>query len=108
MIQLDEPAPRLGTYGIELVFKDETNSLMTPDSVQWTLTDRDGDVINDREDIVIDEGDLASTMVIVLSGNDLADHPSGEGRILFVESTFTSSLGSGLPLPEWIHFTVGQ
>lgn len=108
MIILDEPARKLGAYGIRLKFYDETASPMVPDSVAWTLTDKDGDVINDRDAVPIAEEDLDSTMVITLSGQDLQEHASGEGRILFVQSTFTSDLGSGLPLPEWIHFTVGK
>ena len=108
MIQLDESAKLLSTYGIALSFLDETKSPMTPDSLAWTLTDRDGDIINNRDNVIVPSEDLDTTVTIVLEDQDLQAHPSGEGRILFVSAAYTSTLGAGKPLKEWIHFTVGQ
>ena len=63
-----------GTYAIDdIQFLDsqDTPVAITPeaDSVTWCLTDKNGDIINNREDIPITS---ASSMTIVLSGDDLA------------------------------------
>lgn len=63
-----------GTYAIdEIEFLDshDTPVAITPeaDSVTWCLTDKNGNVINSREDVPITS---ASSMTIVLSGDDLA------------------------------------
>ena len=71
---LDTKASEEGTYAIdEIQFLDsqDTPVAVTPEvgSVTWCLTDKNGTIINDREDVAITS---ASSMTIVLSGDDLA------------------------------------
>ena len=70
---LSTTASEEGTYAIdEIQFLDsqDTPVAVTPeaDSVTWCLTDKNGDIINSREDVPITS---ASSMTIVLSGDDL-------------------------------------
>ena len=71
---LDTNASEEGTYAIdEIQFLDsqDTPAAVTPETgtVTWCLTDKNGDIINSREDVPITS---ASSMTIVLSGDDLA------------------------------------
>ena len=71
---LSANASEEGTYAIdEIQFLDsqDTPVAVTPeaDSVTWCLTDKNGDIINNRENVAITS---ASSMTIVLSGDDLA------------------------------------
>ncbi len=71
---LSTNASEEGTYAIdEIQFLDsqDTPAAITPEaaSVTWCLTDKNGDIINSREDVAITS---TSSMTIVLSGDDLA------------------------------------
>ena len=71
---LDTNASEEGTYAIDdIQFLDSQDPpvAITPEasSVTWCLTDKNGTIINSREDVAITS---ASSMTIVLSGDDLA------------------------------------
>lgn len=73
VVILDTNASEEGTYAIdEIQFLDsqDTPVAITPEvgSVTWCLTDKNGNIINSREDVPITS---ASSMTIVLSGDDL-------------------------------------
>ncbi len=70
---LSTNASEEGTYAIdEIQFLDsqDTPVAITPETgtVIWCLTNKNGDIINSREDVAITS---ASSMTIVLSGDDL-------------------------------------
>lgn len=88
-----------GTGALTVTFKDETDNPVTPNEASWTLK-KDRDVINERQDIVISP--LDTSVDIVLSGDDL----QGGLQCLIVEASYDSSLGSDLPLRDWILFEV--
>lgn len=97
------------TYIITVSFFDEAEAAEDVKTMKWTLTDKVGTVINDREDVVV--SDPGSVETIVLSGDDLAileDEPEAtKGKRLFtVEATYDSTLGSDLPLNGEATFTV--
>ena len=80
---LDTNASEEGTYAIdEIQFLDsqDTPVAITPEvgSVTWCLTDKNGDIINSREDVPITS---ASSMTIVLSGDDLAVSGSADKHV---------------------------
>jgi hypothetical protein len=79
-------------------FKDENGTAMTPDTLTWTLLS-DGDIVNDRKEVVLTP---AASVDIVLYGADL----QFERQTLVIEGTYTSPLGAGLPLRQWIEFFV--
>lgn len=95
------------TYVVTCAFTDETGAEATPTSLTWTLTDLSGNVINSRQDVAVDEADLAPSVDIVLSGNDLA--VSGRRQVtlvLTIEGTYTSDAGSWLPLRDAVEILV--
>lgn len=99
MIILTERIPEKGTVGFNLVFTDENGDTVTPDSIEWKLTDTDLNVIKNWQVVTPD-----SEIDIVLSGTDLdiSDDLVGNDRILTVYYTYTSDLGAGLPMYyEW-------
>lgn len=101
--KLDINAKDQSTFVITLTFKDEDGNLVAPDTAKWTLTDKDGNVINNRQDVEIVSP--SSVEEIVLKGDDLK-YSDGSIRILAIEATYTSSLGTGLPLNDSITFAV--
>lgn len=93
------------TYAITISFTDETGAAVTPSSATWTLTDSQGQVVNSRSAVSISS--LAASKTIALSGNDLSlAGYFGVERVLTVEAVYTSSLGSGLPLKQEVHFNI--
>jgi len=93
------------TFVVTVAFKDEEGNDVTPTSMNWTLTDSDGNVINNRENVVVNSP--SSSEDIVLSGDDLAvTDENNRVRILTVEAVYSSSLGSNLPLKDDVTFTV--
>ena len=89
-----------GTLALTLAFTDDTGQAVAPSAATWTLTDRSGNVINSRQDVTISSP--ASTETIVLSGDDLAFQSDESGiyieRRILVEATYSSDLGSDLPM----------
>lgn len=97
------------TAVISASFLDEDSVAVIPDTITWTLSDLLGTIINSREDVSVDTP--AASTDIVLSGDDLAFQSSESGKIkvtrkLLVEATYTSSLGSGLPLKDEVRFSI--
>ena len=89
---------------VTITFKNESGTAVSPVTATWTLTDGDGDVVNNRTDVVISSP--TSTEKIALSGDDLL-YSDGAKRYLVVESTYTSSVtGTVLPLTSGVWFRV--
>ena len=104
-ITLSLKAIEEGTYGLECIFKDELGTVIVPSSsIAWTLTDEFGAAINDREDVMVAP---AGTIDIVLYGDDLAlPDVEKRTRLITVETTYSSNLGSGLPLKDQARFSI--
>lgn len=92
-----------GTYVITVSFKDEAGTPVIPGAAAWTLTSTDGTVINGRQDVAIAP---ATSVAIVLSGDDLVVGSYGTTRLVLVEYTYTSSYGSNLPDKVQIQFEI--
>lgn len=97
------------TGAFDCVFTDENGDSVTPDSVKWTITDSSGNVINEREQVVVASPEATTTITIY--GDDLKILESEAGnayvaRFIVVEGTYTSKLGAGLPTTEEAYFTV--
>jgi len=106
-VLLETHAKEKGTYGIVATFKDDAGNAVAPDTATWTLTDEDGTVINSREDVEISSPESSET--VVLSGDDLQIQSKESGdvvRVFTIEATYTSSLGSGLPLNGSCRFVI--
>lgn len=100
---LTDNANEQSTYPVQVAFYDETGANVVPNSgLTWTLLDRAGGTVNNRGTVPIT---AAGTITIVLYGADL-DMSDGYERYLLVEGTYTSSLGTALPLKEQARFHI--
>lgn len=104
---LDEIAKEGSTFAVKVDFIDQNGNAFTPDadSIDWGLYDKDGtelasagsaptsaesiDIVIDGEDMTIQESEVK-----------LASAP----RFLRVSATYTSSLGSNLPVVNEYEF----
>lgn len=106
MAKLITHAKEKSTYIITASFYDESETLVTPNSgLTWKLTDENGTVINSRSSVALTS---ASTVNIVLSGDDLAlGNAARSGkRYVTITGTYDSSLGSGLYIKEQVEFEI--
>ena len=93
------------TFVITVGFTDEAGDPVTINSGGvWHLTDRDGIIINSKEDQAITPAQSAN---IVLSGDDLALPDVNDNlRIVTIEATYDGTLGSNLPLRDSVRFYI--
>jgi hypothetical protein len=96
---LEGIAKERASYAIVLTgWVDALGESVLPEEIHWTLTDLHGNVINDREDVVITPDE---TVVILLDEDDLALDTEDQyrdyvTRIVSVAAMYTSSLGNDL------------
>lgn len=116
---LSLPASEKGTYPIEdIQFLDTDDTVITPnaDTVQWCLTDKDGNVQNDKIDQSLPS---AASMIVLLEGDDLAISGQADGRIkrkgvdidqyqrnVAVKGEVNSTLGNNLPVTKGFIFFI--
>lgn len=98
-------ATEKSTFVITVNFSDENGDPTTINSGGvWHLTDRDGNIINSKEDQAIAVGQSAD---IVLTGDDLAlPDPTDNLRIVTIEATYDGTLGNDLPLRDAVRFYI--
>jgi len=103
---IEETAIEKSSFKITATFYDESGNAVAPDTLTWTLTDENGSVVNNREDVNISSPQSSES--ILLSGDDLAiDGNDPVERIITFEGTYTSAeFGSGLPLIDESVFTI--
>jgi hypothetical protein len=102
ILTLETHATEKSTYVIDISFFDEANNPVVPQTGVWSLTDKLGTVINSRSSVTIPS--LAAIKTLVLSGADLALQTAEAAagltivkRVVTVEWTYNSTLGTGLP-----------
>lgn len=105
--RLTENALEEATYIITFAPTDENGDAVTPNaaSCTWTLTDLAGNVVNSRSAVAITS---ATSMNVVLSGNDLAvgDSYYNDWRKVTLQGTYNSTLGNNLPIKEEATFRI--
>jgi len=84
-------------------FTDESDTAVTPTAITWTLTDRLGNVINNRSAVSVTP---ASSVSFLLTGNDLAIGDNGKQRVITIAATYNSTLGNGLIARAQAYFTI--
>ncbi len=91
------------TYVITMTFADADETAVTPNALTWSLTDKDGNIINSREDTVLTP---AAEVFVVLQDDDL-DYSDGEDRVFTIEGNYNSSTyGNTLPIREQASFKI--
>ena len=95
-----------GTIDFEIDFYDETNTAVIPTSIDWTLTDDQGTIINARHAVAV--AVPAATIHVTLGGSDTAVLSSTDSlvRLLYLRWVYNSSLGAGKEGHEEIKFLV--
>lgn len=75
-----------------VVYFDNQIVPITPDSVNWSLFDKDGNTINNRRNVLLVPG---ATVVVLLQKEDLAlpDPYESQDRYLLVEGEYFSLVG---------------
>ena len=91
------------TLVINAAFDDEEDTPVAPNEISWKLTDEFGSQITGALGTI-----TPSTSVdIVLSGDDLIiTNTEKLTRLLYVETTYDSNLGSNLPLKDYVRFDI--
>lgn len=99
--------PEETTLAVDYSLTDDAGQAATLTALTWTLTDPAGAVINNRTAVVINPPDASGT--IALAGDDLAMSDQTKiyvWRVLTLNGTYNSDLGSGLALVEEVWFRV--
>lgn len=106
MVRLSKLAQDKGTYIILINFKDETGTAKAPDTMTYTLHDKDGNVINSKEDQTVSSPSAQEP--ITLKGDDLANSENENiPRYLTAWGTYTSdTYGSGLNWTQVFEFYI--
>ena len=92
------------TVALVASFRDEADELITPTVVNWSLTDGDGNIINENDAIDVSP---ANQITVVLSGDDLALSAGDDGRRqVVIRATYDGTLGDDLPIVGVLEFTV--
>lgn len=87
-------------------FFDEEDAPEDVKTLTWTLTDIFGNIINDRDAVVVTNPSSVET--VVLSDGDLAVFGDNDRlqRLITFEATYDSDLGNDLPLKGVGEFTI--
>lgn len=96
-----------GVIKISCQFKDLTGVAAAPKTVKYSLMDRVGAIVNDRQDVAISSPE--SEIIIGLHGDDLKLGGHGSDRLLLIEWTFDDpDIGSNIPDSETIAFRIEE
>jgi len=93
------------TYIVTVAFTNEDGDSVIPNSgLNWSLSDLEGNIVNSRTAVALTP---AATVNIILSGLDLALVDGKDTyRVLTVEGTYNSLLGSSLPIKDSVVFLI--
>ena len=105
-IRLALDAVEKSTFVIEASFTDADGTPVAPSAASWTLSDSAGAIVNARHQISFSP--LGESVKAVLSGADLALAGDSDDcqRLITIEATYSSTLGSNLPLKEEALFRI--
>ena len=95
-----------GSYIVEMTFTDpDTGAGITPATLAWTLTTRDGTVVNNRDAVALSPS--SSVVSVMLDGPDLAEI-SGHDlyRRFLIDGTYDNPLKAGATLKGELNFFV--
>ena len=101
---LRKAAQDTGTYFLFISLYDELDQLVTPTHLNWTLRNELGEIVNDRENVIVTP---ASQIVVVLQDNDLR-RVDGSVRVVVVDGRYDSTYGSYLHLIDSALFQIND
>lgn len=98
-IEIDTSVNEGGTLFVTAAFIDEEGASIAPHTLTWTLTNKKGNVINDRENVPIDTPGESET--VVLTGDDLVlAHDADDFVILQFRGLYDSDIEHDLVIIE--------
>ena len=104
---IETHANERSTFAVDLRFYDESGLAVVPNTLNWSLTDAVGNIVNGHDNDIVAVPSLSNQLLF--SGDDLA-FQKGESklvkRIITVEMTYDSALGTDLPLNDEIIFFI--
>jgi hypothetical protein len=112
MLFANEWAKQNGSYLVEISLTAENSEgveeSVIPTSVVWSLMDKDGNIINSRDEVAVG-GTLTASTLIRLGSSDLVIQDSETNRDtvlrhLVVQVTYDSDSTVGVPLTEMLTF----
>ena len=83
------------SYTISMQFKDEDGTTCTAETLTWTLTDMDGNIINSRDGESVTPSSTTETVTLTPSDTTIVAGQSNE-RLFLAEWTYDSDYGTGL------------
>lgn len=103
---LSSKAVEESTFAIISAFTDSAGNDVIPNTLTWSLADRDGTIINAREDVSIVTP--AASVTVVLSGDDLAlADPDNPMRVFLIQGDYDDpALGAGKPIKDEAIFEI--
>lgn len=103
--KIETHAREEGTFVIAATFTDEDGAGVIVDTLNWTLSDMDGNVLNGRSAVSITPS--ATTESIVLQGTDLSIIAGQtRERMITLQWTYSSTYGTNLPQNEQATFLI--
>lgn len=100
-----EKASEFGSYPVTINILDSNGNSVIPDTANWSLFDKRGNVVNSRLNVVVTPGTDTN---ILLQDNDLKIGSFGVDRFLLFEYTYTSTFGAGIPDNEKLFFQIEE
>ena len=93
------------TIVITASFHDEAGSPMIPSTISWSLLDEQGEVVNNRNDVVVEP---STSINIVLTGDDLdiKKNEIAESRTCVISGRYNSSYGTDLHYSDSVFFQI--
>ncbi len=97
--------PEKSSTAFVVPFLDEDKQETPPNWITWSLVDKAGGIVNEREDV---SPMPASSIIIALQGDDLAilEGLSLEDRYVTIKAEYDSNYGFNKPFTQEIHFQV--
>lgn len=92
------------TFALAVTFTDEAGAAVIPNDIAWSLLDKDGLVVNGQNGIVLPP---AASVTILLAGDDLKSS-EGSTRVVLIEGSYDSDLGTDLPLRDTVTFQIAN
>lgn len=102
MITVLKPATEGSSYIIEAQLFDEQNEPVMPTTVSWSLRNRRGEIVNNRQSVFVSPD---TEFRIVLTRDDLLVS-DGDWRHVTVKGEYDSSAGSGLSFASEVAFEI--
>ena len=92
-------------YTISVTFRDEAGGLVIPTALTWTLTDLDGNVINDHDAEAVTPSESTEDIVLGTTAVTIIAGQTNE-RCFLVEWTYNSTYGTDLTAKEQAVFVI--